>query len=57
MKQILFMAVAVILLQSCDRTKMQLRAPETSASTSSESKKDTLKKNPDTTLKSKTDHQ
>jgi|GEM_PF-6961113 uncharacterized lipoprotein YajG len=57
MKQILFIAVAVILLQSCDRTKMQLRAPESSASTSSESKKDTLKKNADTTLKSKTDHQ
>nr|WP_199081803.1 hypothetical protein [Pedobacter sp. ASV19] len=57
MKQIIFIAVAVILLQSCDRTKMQLRAPETSATTGSESKKDTLKKNADTTLKSKTDHQ
>ena len=57
MKTILCLAAALILLQSCDNTKMQLRAPDASASKTSTAvvKKDTLHKKADSVQNQKND--
>lgn len=53
MKHILWISAAIFLLQSCDQTKMKLRAPETPVPVTKEAPKDTLHKQNNTAVKGK----